>query len=97
MDEWEYCLLWASPGKTIVIKPGGQIERFTKTGRNRGILTSLQADGWVTVAFNIEPTVDMTYLFKRQINRRRTIAEPEHPLIYMPMQPLHQLSPAPHP
>ena len=26
MDEWEYCLLWASPRKTVIIKPGGQMD-----------------------------------------------------------------------
>ena len=67
MDQWEYCLLWASPRMTVVIKPGGQMEKFTRNGRNQGILAGLQTDGWQTVAFNIAPTVDMTYLFKRQI------------------------------
>jgi len=38
----------------------------------------------------------MTYLFKRQVKKRRMKAEPEHLPIYMPMQPLNQPSPAPH-
>ncbi len=67
MDEWEYCLLWASPRKTIVIKPGGQMEKFTRNRWSDGILAGLQADGWQTVAFDIEPTADMTYLFKRRV------------------------------
>ena len=96
MEEWEYCLLWASPRKTVIITPGGEMEKFTNNSRNRGILTNLQADGWQTVAFNMEPTVDMTYLFKRQVKKRRMKAEPEHLPIYIPMQPLNQPSPAPH-
>ena len=67
MEEWEYCLLWASPKKTVVVKPGSQVETFSKTSRSQGILAGLQADGWQTVAFNIAPTVDMTYLFKRPV------------------------------
>ena len=86
MDEWEYCLLWASPRKTIIITPGGQMEKFTKDSRNRGSLTTLQADGWQTVAFNIKPTVDMTYLFRRSVQTQET-AEREKPLSDLPIYP----------
>jgi len=96
MEELEYCLLWASPRKTVVVKPGDQVETFSEHKPSRGILAGLQADGWQTVAFNMEPTVDMTYLFKRQVKKRRMKAEPEHLPIYLPMQPLSQPSPAPH-
>jgi hypothetical protein len=86
MEEWEYCLLWASPRKTVIIKSGGQMEKFTKKSRNRGILTNLQADGWQTVAFNIEPTVDMTYLFKRSVQTQE-MAERDRPLSDVPIYP----------
>lgn len=96
MEEWEFCLLWASPRKTVVIKPGGEIERYLSRSQNQGILASLQAEGWQTVAFDIDPTDDMTYLFKRQVKKRRIQKEPEHPSIYMPMQSLHQPPAIPH-
>ena len=86
MEEWEYCLLWASPKKTVIIKPGGQMEKFTKNSRNRGILSDLQADGWQTVAFNIEPTVDMTYLFKRSVQTQE-MAKRDKPLSDVPIYP----------
>jgi len=78
MDEWEYCLLWASPEKTVVVKPGGQVETSSDHRRTQGILAGLQTDGWQTVAFNIAPTVDMTYLFKRQI-QDAVLAERDKP------------------
>ena len=67
VEEWEYYLMWASPRKTVVVKPGGQVETLSDHSRSQDILAGLQAYGWRTVAFNIAPTVDMTYLFKRQI------------------------------
>jgi len=79
MEKWEYCLLWASPRKTVIIMPRGQIEKFTNNSRNRGFLTNLRAEGWQTVAFNIEPTVDMTYLFKRSVQTQE-IANRDKPL-----------------
>ena len=91
MDQWEYCLLWASPRMTVVIKPGGQMEKFTRNGRNQGILAGLQADGWQTVAFNIEPTVDMTYLFKRRL-QKQAFAAKDKPLPKAPFFPQPQTS-----
>lgn len=67
MEEYEYCLLWASPRKTVIVKPGGQVEKFSNRSQSQGILTGLQTEGWETVAFNIEPTVDMLYMFKRPL------------------------------
>ena len=64
---------------TVVIRPGGKMEKFTKNSRSPGILAGLQADGWQTVAFNIEPTVDMTYLFKRRL-QSQTFAAEDKPL-----------------
>jgi hypothetical protein len=93
MDEWEYCLLWASPIKTVVIKPGGQMEKFTRNSRSTGILAGLQADGWQTVAFNIEPTVDMTYLFKRRLERQAVAAEDKS----VPHAPIYSQSPSSYP
>ncbi len=86
MDEWEYCLLWASPRKTVVIKPGGQMEKFTRNSRSTGILAGLQAEGWQTVAFDIAPSVDMTYLFKRRV-QNRVIAAKAKPLPNAPIYP----------
>ena len=86
MEQWEYCLLWASPATTVVVKPDGEVESFSnnrQSGSSAGILTSLQADGWHTVAFNTEPTVDMTYLFKRRVQTRRMKAQPQHPTAYL--------------
>lgn len=93
MDEWEYCLLWASPTKTVVIKPGGQMEKFTRNSRSPGILAGLQADGWQTVAFDIQPTVDMTYLFKRRVQRRQFASEEKS----VPRIPIHSQAPMPYP
>ena len=86
MEEWEYCLLWASSRKTVVVKPGGQVETFSKNRPGQGILADLQADGWQTVAFNMEPTVDMTYLFKRRI-RAMAIPEKDLSLSGLPIYP----------
>ncbi len=86
MDEWEYCLLWASPRKTVVIKPGGQMEKFTRSSRSTGILAGLQAEGWQTVAFDIAPSVDMTYLFKRRV-QKRVIAAKVEPFPSAPIYP----------
>ena len=96
MEEWEYCLLWATPAKTVVVKPGGEIERYSNLHQNEGILARLQTDGWQTVAFNIDPSVDMMYMFKREIKKRRVQPLPEHPSIYVPMQPLDQPRVVPH-
>jgi hypothetical protein len=94
MDEWEYCLLWASPRKTVVIKPGGQMEKFTRNSRSTGILTGLQADGWQTVAFDINPSVDMTYLFKRRVQNRVIAAKtkpiPNAPVYWQAQEPYPQ-------
>jgi hypothetical protein len=46
------------------------MEKYTRNSRSTGILAGLQADGWQTVAFNSDPTVDMTYLFKRRLQRQ---------------------------
>lgn len=72
MEEWEYCLMWATPRKTILIKPDRHVERFSDQAHNNpngstGILTSLRVAGWETVAFDITPTTNMAYLFKRRI------------------------------
>ena len=70
MEEWEYCLMWATPKVTVLIKPDRQVERFSnqvENNRATGILTSLRATGWKTVAFDITPTTNMAYLFKRRI------------------------------
>ena len=93
MDEWEYCLLWASPTKTVVVKPGGKMEKFTRNSRSMGILAGLQADGWQTVAFDIQPTVDMTYLFKRRL-QKRVSPTAEMPI---PSMPIYPQGPKPHP
>ncbi|GMR10290.1 MAG: hypothetical protein BMS9Abin28_1111 [Anaerolineae bacterium] len=96
MEEWEYCLLWASPRKTVVVKPGGQVETFSIHSCNQGVLAGLQVDGWQTVAFNTEPTVDMTYLFKRPIQRKTSIAR-DKPLMdvagYSPALKQAEISP----
>ena len=86
MDKWEYCLLWASPTKTVVIKPGGKMEKFIRNSRSTGILAGLQADGWQTVAFDIAPSVDMTYLFKRRV-QKRVIDAKVKPLPSAPIYP----------
>lgn len=90
MEEWEYCLLWASPRKTVVVKPRGQVETFSNHSRNQGVLAGLQADGWQTAAFNIDPTVDMIYLFKRQIQGCITEAENKHTSTYLQAPNPHQ-------
>lgn len=90
MEEWEYCLLWASPWKTVVVKPGGQVETYSnlsQSGSSGGILVGLQADGWQTIGYNTTPTVDMTYLFKRRVQSRRMDVAPEHPSMFMPVIP----------
>lgn len=73
MEEWEYCLLWATPKKTIVAKPRGEIERYSNRAEGEGILSGLQAEGWLTIAFDIMPTNSMTYLFRRRIQSRARI------------------------
>ena len=72
MEEWEYCLMWATPEKTILIKPDRHVERFSNQAQDNakassGILTGLRVAGWETVAFDISPTTNMAYLFKRRI------------------------------
>ncbi len=94
MEEWEYCLLWASPEKTVVVKPGGQVETYSSSslsGPSDGILVSLQADGWQTVAFNSTPTVDMTYLFKRRVGGMQSEILPELPSTFVPVAPESQI------
>ena len=86
MEEWEYCLLWATPRKTIVAKPGGEIERYSNRAEGEGILVGLQADGWLTVAFDIEPTDDMTYLFRRRTQPRAIVAK-DKPFLGAPIFP----------
>jgi hypothetical protein len=93
MDEWEYCLLWASPRKTVVIKPGGQMEKFTRNSRSTGILSGLQAEGWQTVAFDIAPSVDMTYLFRRRVANRGIAAKAKP----TPNAPIYRQAPEPYP
>lgn len=96
MEEWEYCLLWASPRKTVVVKPGGLVETFSRAGRSQGILAGLQAEGWQTIVFNIAPTVDMTYLFKRPIQSMTLLAN-DRPLVdaasYSPLLKQADISP----
>jgi hypothetical protein len=93
MDECEYCLLWASPTKTVVIKPGGMMEKFTRNSRSTGILAGLQADGWQTIAFNTQPSVDMTYLFRRRLQRQAFAAEDKP----VPHAPIYSHSPTAYP
>jgi len=77
----------------VVIKPGGQMEKFTRNSRSTGILVGLQAEGWQTVAFDISPSVDMTYLFKRRVQNRVNAAK-ARPL---PNAPIYSQAPEPHP
>jgi len=70
----------------VVIKPGGQMEKFTRNSRSTGILAGLQAEGWQTVAFDIAPSVDMPYLFKRRVHNRVIVAKVE-PLPSAPIYP----------
>ena len=70
----------------MVIKPGGQMEKFTRNSRSTGILAGLQAEGWQTVAFDIAPSVDMTYLFKRRV-QDPVIAAKAKPLPNTPIYP----------
>ncbi|MFV2044590.1 MAG: hypothetical protein ACC700_15320, partial [Anaerolineales bacterium] len=85
--------LWASPRKTVVIKPDGEAEiisNHSRSASSEGILVGLRADGWQTAAFNIDPTVDMIYLFKRQIQGRITEAENKHTSTYLQAPNPHQ-------
>ena len=67
MEQWEYCLLWANPRKTVIVRSDQKTETVSNQNHSQGILTGLRADGWQTIAFDIEPTSNMTYLFKRRV------------------------------
>jgi hypothetical protein len=62
------------------------MEKFTRSSRSTGILAGLQAEGWQTVAFDIAPSVDMTYLFKRRV-QKRVIAAKVEPFPSAPIYP----------
>jgi hypothetical protein len=69
------------------------MEKFTRNSRSTGILAGLQADGWQTVAFNTHPTVDMTYLFKRRLQRQAQAAEDKP----FSSSPIYSQTPRPYP
>jgi len=69
MQKWEYCLVMTTPKEVLVRKPGESLERF-EAGEGDpeiGILGRLGTEGWEAVGFDVAPTADLFYLFKRPI------------------------------
>lgn len=69
MQKWEYCLLLVSPEEAMLRKTGQVTEtiRLGEQAEDIGVLGSLGAEGWEAVGFQISPTADLMYFFKRPL------------------------------
>ena len=72
MQRWEYCLVLVSPEEAMLRRTGQPTETITlgeqaEDAEDIGVLGSLGAEGWEAVGFQISPTADLMYFFKRPL------------------------------